>query len=226
MDDDRPSSEDSRRPVRIVVVDDHAVLLDSLASSLGGRPSLAVVATMTSLAAFEEQAGEHAPFDVVVVDYDLSDGRGTELVEAARSFGAVVLLLSGGKEAIVAAAAARSGCSGFVHKGSPLRELVDAIHSVADGGTVFSRVALASLAARGGEEPGLTERELEVLRLLGAGRSARQISDQLYLSVNTTRTHIRSILAKFDAQSQLEAVVKAVQTGVIVIGAAEPGGAR
>ncbi len=204
--------------VRLVIVDDHEVLLHSLASSLDSRPGLAVVASMTSLAAFEARAPTGPAFDVVVVDYDLNDGRGVELVPSARELGAVVLVLSGGDESIVARAAVRSGCAGFVHKGSPLHELERAIHLVHGGGTVFSQSALAAITKVAPLAPALTDRELDVLRLLGTGRSAAQIAKTLFVSIHTTRTHIRAILVKLDASSQLEAVVKAVRSGIILIG--------
>ncbi|MEZ5375144.1 MAG: response regulator transcription factor [Acidimicrobiales bacterium] len=205
-------------PVRIVVIDDHAVLLESLASSLGGRDGIEVVATMHSLAEFLECSGDAAPFDVVVADCDLGDGLGTDIVPQAAAAGAVVLVLSGWSQALVAATAAQTGCAGFVHKGSPLAELERAIRTVFDGGTVFAADAIAALTSVTDQaRPELTEREFDILRLLAGGRAAKEISETLFTSIHTTRSHIRSILTKLEATSQLETVVKAVQLGLIEI---------
>ncbi|MEZ5226298.1 MAG: response regulator [Acidimicrobiales bacterium] len=163
-------------PVRIVVIDDHAVLLESLASSLGGRDGIEVVATMHSLAEFLECSGDAAPFDVVVADCDLGDGLGTDIVPQAAAAGAVVLVLSGWSQALVAAAAAQTGCAGFVHKGSPLAELERAIRTRVrrrDGLCGDAIAALTSVTDQA--RPELTEREFDILRLLAGGRAAKEI---------------------------------------------------
>lgn len=204
--------------IQLVVVDDHAILLESLAAALSRYDDLDVVGVAQSVAAFTQLVDGLAGFDVAVVDYDLGDGRGTDIIGAAHRAGAEVLLMSGGHQLTVGAVAARSGCAGFVSKGAPLDDLAEAVRTVHTGGTVYSREVLMAVSTESSSTSSLTDRELEILQLLGAGRSASDISRRLHLSIHTIRSHIRSILQKLGAQSQLEAVVKAADAGLISIG--------
>ncbi len=99
-----------------------------------------------------------------------------------------------------------------------MASLVRAIHTVAAGGSVFPTTLLEEVLNRdkSGATP-LTEKEMEVLQLLATGRPAAEIAEQLFVSIHTARNHIRSILSKLEARSQLEAVVLAVRSGLVRI---------
>lgn len=208
--------------ISVVVVEDHAMVLAGLVEAISGEPSIDVVGAARSLAQAHEILAA-TPADVIVTDMQLGDGNGTALVEAAEQLcpGAAVLLISGYNDRRAVEAALESGCAGFVSKGRGVDELVHAIVTVAGGASVFPARLLAELVNRDGSRPflssTLSERELEVLTLLARARSAEQIADELGVSLHTVRNHIRAVLTKLDARSQLEAVVVGVRAGLVTI---------
>ena len=132
--------------------------------------------------------------------------------------GAAVLMISGFRDEATVTAAIEAGCSGFISKGLEVADLVTAIHTVANGTAVFPASLLSQISRRRREQPKgetLTEREHEVLRLLAEAMSVDDIAADLGLSVHTVRNHVRSILTKLQARSQLEAVVEGVRTGLV-----------
>ena len=158
--------------------------------------------------------------DVIVTDYELGDGRGTDLVEVASQANPPipVLLLTGIDDKRGIEAALASGCAGFVSKAQDFDQLVDAVVAVARGAAAFP----ASLLSRTlGEDPAsvsdLSPREVEVLQLLAEAKSVPEIAALLYISVHTVRNHIRQVLSKLGAHSQLEAVVLGARLGIVDI---------
>lgn len=126
-------------PVHVAVIDDHEMVLDALAEAIGLEDDLIVTGRFTSASEFLNWARGASPrAEVVVSDLDLGDELGTNLVRpAAELLGAPLLLISGTGDRRASAAAAESGCAGFVSKGVALDDLADAIRTVAAGGTVF-----------------------------------------------------------------------------------------
>jgi DNA-binding NarL/FixJ family response regulator len=207
--------------IRVVVCEDHQVVADGLAAVLGLQPGIEVVDVVHSVADVVDSAREHSP-DVVLMDYGLPDGNGAEATRAvkqARPEAKVVMLTSFADEETLVAAI-EAGCSGFVpkHKGSS--ELTVAVRLAAEGEAVVSPDMLALLLPRlththRGLGSDLTPREREVLQLLSDGESKDRIGARLFLSPNTVRNHIQSILSKLGAHSRLEAVAIAVREGLI-----------
>lgn len=207
-------------PLRVAVVEDHALLLESLALGLGSDDRIAVVGTFADIESIEAVADD-LTVDVLVADLELGTRLGTEVVgETSRRLGARVLLMSGTGDLRGVSAALDAGCSGFISKGASLDEVTEAVFTVGRGGAVFPTDVLGQVLSSGLDQFGatLTTRELEVLGLLASGLSAQEIADRLYLSLNTSRNHIASILSKLDARSQLEAVVMAARAGLIRVG--------
>lgn len=198
------------------------MVLAGLVEALSGDSALAVVGSARSLAEAEALL-EVTPADVVVTDLQLEDGAGTALVEIAdrTSPGAVVLLISGFNDRRAVEAALDSGCAGYVSKGRGVDELIHAIATVARGAAVFPARVLADLIGADASKPflssALSDRELEVLTLLAKARSADHIAADLGVSLHTVRNHIRAVLTKLEARSQLEAVVIGVRAGLVVI---------
>ncbi len=159
--------------------------------------------------------------DVLVTDYTLADGTGADVARFARSEAPNVstIVISGQPRARALEEAVDAGCAGFVSKTLSAGELADAIITVARGASVFPVGALRRLSAPDKTRPGatLTAREIEVLQLLSRAVPAPEIADHLTLSTHTARNHIRSILTKLGARSQLEAVVIAVRAGLVEI---------
>ncbi|MEL7156980.1 MAG: response regulator transcription factor, partial [Actinomycetota bacterium] len=186
---------------------------DGLVALLTADERFEVAGTAGTVDDFRARVGIWQP-GVVVADYRLPDGKGTDLVAHTT---APVLIISGSDGPRPFEDAYESGCAGFVSKTSNVDHLTDTVMLIAAGGTVFPRRAVRShgLSAGAGRYTTPTAREIEVLRLLAQARSVQQIADELVVSPHTVRNHVRSILTKLDARSQLEAVVKAVKLGLV-----------
>ncbi len=206
--------------LRVGVLEDHALLLESLVLGLEREDSIEVVATFSDIDSLEA-AADSLELDVLVADLEVGQRLGTEVVgETSRRLGARVLLMSGTGDLRGVSAALDAGCSGFISKGSTLEEVVQAVLTIGRGGAVFPNDVLGEVLNSGLERPGadLTSREAEVLELLATGHNAQEIAEALYVSLNTSRNHIAGILAKFGARSQLEAVVIAARAGIVKVG--------
>ena len=219
-------------PVRVMLVDDHRMFAESLARLLGEEPDIEVVGVAGGPVEAEALAAREVP-DVVLVDYALPDQDGVALTRRlkAQRPETLVVMLTGSPEDRIVLAAIEAGCSGFLTKDRAAAEVTGAIRAVAAGEALISPGMLARLLpqlSRNGRGPGpdhlpgggLTAREREVLDLLAEGLSNRVIADRLFLSVNTVRNYVQSILTKLDAHSKLEAVSSAARAGLINLGSA------
>jgi DNA-binding NarL/FixJ family response regulator len=135
-----------------------------------------------------------------------------------------VLILAGRMEVDTMARAAAEGACGFLPKTSSLEDICQAIRTARDGGMFVERELIGPLIDRlhrgapiggGSKRADITARETEVLTLLGEGLDVTSIAKQLKISVNTCRGHVKNLLVKFGAHSQLEAVVEAVHQGLL-----------
>lgn len=205
--------------IEVVIIDDHGLLVDALADALSEKDDIDVVGTAASLSEALPLVSGHAP-DVALLDHRLgdSDGPGATRAILAACPSCRVLLMSAAEPATMLADAMDAGIAGFVHKSSDLGDLVEAVQTVAAGGTVFDaadlQTALTQLAGRGRRSP-LTDREVQVLELLTQGLTTARIAERLTLSHHTVRNHVRHLLAKLDAHSQLEAVAIGLREGLV-----------
>lgn len=205
--------------ITVVVVDDHRLLVDALIDTLEGADGVDVTGAAGTLAEALPLVAGHQP-DVVLLDYRLTDSDGAtatrRILESHPDCS--VLLMSAAEPATMLAEAMEAGIAGFVHKSRGMDALVEALTTVAAGGTVFEaedlQAAVQRLGGRGSESP-LTERELEVLQLLAEGSNVEAIAEQLTLSHHTVRNHVRHVLEKLDAHSQLEAVAIGLRHGLV-----------
>jgi DNA-binding NarL/FixJ family response regulator len=206
--------------VRVLLVEDHAMVARGLEASLADEPDLEVVGIATTVDDGVLRFRQLSP-DVVVMDFRLPDGDGTEATRRIRAIDAdaAVLLLTGADDPGVVSAALDAGCSGFVSKGRDLDDLTSAIRAVARGAAVFPagllNRALSPEPPSTGTGADLTAREREVLGLLADGRSTEEIGTELFLSLHTVRNHVRNILTKLHARTKLEAVVIAARAGIV-----------
>ncbi len=194
------------------------MVLDAMRDALGQRDEIEVVGWARSYQEAIELLTMRAA-DVLVTDLELGDGRGTDLVKHASSVRPAipVLLITGTSDKKGIEAALGSGCAGFVSKTQGFGQLVDAVLAVASGGAVFP-ASLLSRTLRADSHPDdsdLSRRELEILQLLAAANSVPDISRILHLSVHTVRNHVKQVLTKLDAHSQLQAVVIAARRGLV-----------
>jgi len=206
---------------RVLVVDDHDLVAESLTRSLNAEPDLVVVGTAQSKQRALEAARELRP-DVVVMDYRLPDGTGAEATALIKAElpATEVVVLTGAASGASLADALEAGCSGFVAKEGRFEELVHTIRAVVAGEVRVPLGLVEDLAAHlrprsAGLGADLTPREREVLALLAVGSSTSQIVDALTVSIHTVRNHIRNILTKLNARSRLEAVAIATRIGVL-----------
>ena len=229
-----PSIRD--RPITVLLVEDHLILAESFMALLKREPSIEVVGIASTARAAVELAGLHEP-DIAVMDIRLPDGSGVDAAITIRSISErtafIFLTAYETEEALVEAVEA--GAVAFLPKSGASDTVVEAIKKVANGETLIEpgqiQFALTWRRARRRLDrdrqailDGLTRREMEVLRLLAAGADASTIAAQLHVSPLTVRTHIRSVLAKLDVHSQLQAVAKAQSLGIVTAsGTAPPG---
>lgn len=210
-------------PCRVVVVDDHDMIRESISGALGRSPGIEVVGTAGTVAEALQVAVTTAP-DVAVVDFALPDGTGVELAGELRtrqpSVRSLILTASEGVEA--AAAAVAGGCDGFLRKSADLRSLVGGVRRIHQGESLFDAQTLSTAVDRLRRPPpppvDLSARELEVLQHLADGSSTGEIAAELVLSHHTVRNHVRNALNKLGARSQLEAVVIASSLSLVDVG--------
>lgn len=208
------------RAVRVILVEDHAMVLDAVTAALAQHDEVEIAGRATS----HEEALKLLVMrtaDVIVTDLHLGDGRGTELVAHAAGMNPPipVLLMTGTNDRKGIEAALSSGCAGFVSKSQGFNQLLDAVLAVARGAAVFPAALLSQTLIEEAtpDDSGLSRRELEVLQLLAEANSVPEISKMLHLSVHTIRNHIKQVLSKLGAHSQLEAVVIGARLGYVNI---------
>jgi len=209
--------------IRVLVVDDHAVLRQALGIALETEEDIEVV----DLAADAPQALStirENDIDVALVDYVLDGLDGISLARElrARDPSIAVIMLTADDDDRVLVAAMEAGCAGFLTKVQPIDEIVEAVRTAAAGEPVVNTRQLVRLLPQlerrsqpRAAENELTDREREVLLLMAGGATNAVIARELFLSLHTVRNHVQSVLRKLDAHSKLEAVAVAVRTGVI-----------
>ncbi len=222
----RPAPGGSHR-LRLLVVDDHALLRQALRALLDGQESLEVVGEATNGREAVDAAERLRP-DVVLMDMVMPGLNG---IEATRQIikrvpNCRVLILTAYLEDERLLQALRAGASGYVVKNSELDELVLAVHSVHRGNTYFSSVVSEEISvnevllqskqpeARTGYDL-LTAREREVLQLIAEGMSNQRIADELVISVKTVEAHKAHIMSKLHAQNRTDLIRYAIKRGLV-----------
>lgn len=213
------------KPIRVAVVDDHALFRAGLLSLLGEMEEFTIVGE-----AGDGQAGidlvKRTHPDVLLLDVNMPGMGGVEMVRVLRNLlpkeqpRILMLTISKNEEDLLGAIT--SGADGYLLKNSEPEELRSAIRLVFQGMSVLSpqvtrQVMQAAVMAdvNRAAESGLSERELDVLSCLASGKTTSQIASELFISENTVKTHVRHILEKLDASNRAEAVSKAAQKGIL-----------
>jgi DNA-binding NarL/FixJ family response regulator len=202
-------------PTRILVVDDHPTVIDSVARRLADEVDMEVVDTARSLAeAAVALQRDGTKIDVVVCDVQMgADAQGLRLLEQfarGREGPPWFLMLSGYDYPTLFRAAWERGARGYVLKTAELADIVAAVRTVAAGGTAFSRAALGHVrtALR---RP--SDREIEVIGLVIAGAGNEQIARELFLSLKTVESHLRRLFNRYGVMNRTELAVLAVREG-------------
>jgi DNA-binding NarL/FixJ family response regulator len=193
--------------IRLLIVDDHPVVRDGTAALLAAQAGIAVAGTAGSI---DEAIALIAtvPADVLLLDIRLGTDSGLRLLTETSDDAPAIIVLTAYDYPQYAEAALRLGASGFVLKTAPLAELLDAIRRVAAGGMAFSiRPRSGAGLAR------LSERELDVVRLVVEGRSNDEIGARLGIGPKTVESHLRRLFERFDLASRTELATRALREG-------------
>ena len=227
---ERPQSLDRPEPIRTMIVDDHALFRRGLEMVLDEEADIEVVGQASDGSEAVEKAGESLP-DVVLMDIRMPRSSGIEacraMKEVAPSAKIVMLTISDEEEDLFEAI--RAGASGYLLKDLPLDEVAETVRAVHGGQSLINPsmagkllTEFAALAKRDGPDrvqqvpaPRLTDREMQVLKLVARGMNNRDIAKELFISENTVKNHVRNILEKLQIHSRMEAVMVAVREKLI-----------
>lgn len=203
----------------MVVVDDHATFAELLALGLAAEPGLQCVGTARTAAEGAALVRAVRP-DVAVLDVELGDAHHDGIDLAGRLIrelpGLRIVILTARVDARVMQRAATAGACALLPKSGPLVRTLHSIRAVEVGRFDVDPALLGRLVGRqAGPPPELTAREHEVLQLLAVGLDVRRIARHLTISEHTCRGHVKHLLAKLHAHSQLEAVVTAQRLGLL-----------
>jgi two-component system invasion response regulator UvrY len=208
--------------IRIVIADDHEILREGIKKIIRSHKDMRVVAEAGDLAHTIQLVEKHAP-DIVILDLGLPGHDGLEgLAEMRRRFPSVpVLILSMYPEERFAIRALKTGASGYVTKAMAAEELIKAIRKIVTGGTYISPCA-AELLALNIRKPrdtvshqSLTDRELQVVSMLGAGKQIKQIAAELSISISSVNTYRVRIFRKMGLASNAAVIRYAVEHGLV-----------
>jgi len=215
-------------PVKVLVVDDHALFRRGIVTVLANQENISVVGEANNGLEAIEKAAELAP-DVIVMDLNMPQCNGLEATQVlqARMPQINILVLTVSENEADLFRAIKFGATGYILKNTEPEELVQAIAHIAQGGVIISPVMAAKLltefkgAATGvkakaavDEEAALSPREDEVLRLVAQGATNKEIADSLFISENTVKTHLRNIMDKLHLANRSQAAAYAVKRGL------------
>jgi two-component system response regulator NreC len=215
-----PEPEHDRSPatIRVVIADDHAVVRRGLRQVLDSEPDLEVVADAASLGDARRYVRGHHP-DVLVLDLNLPEGLSLGAIPEIRSEfpHTQIVVLTMQNEPAYARKALSAGALGYVLKEAAESELVEAVRRAAAGDTYLNPRLGARVAAEPPPGPpgGLSEREVEVLRMVALGHTNAEVAEQLYLSVRTVETHRAHIQQKLRLGSRADLVRYALEHGLV-----------
>jgi DNA-binding NarL/FixJ family response regulator len=201
--------------IRILTVDDHPLLRKGIAALVNAEPDLKLVAEASNGKEAIDAFRSHRP-DVTLMDLQMPGVDGLEAIETIRrefpQARIIVLTTYSGDTQVLRAL--KAGARGYVLKGHVHKELLDTIRAVHAGQKRIPPEIAAELADHATDDP-LTGREIEVVRLIAAGNSNKQIADQLSIGEATVKSHVTNILSKLGANDRAHAVTIGLKRGII-----------
>jgi DNA-binding NarL/FixJ family response regulator len=207
----------TNRPISVLVVDDHPLMRVGISAIIDGRPNMATVAQAGTGEEAVELYEKHLP-DVTLMDLRLPRMSGVDTIRTIRRLNGqarfVVLTTYEGDEDIHQALEA--GAQGYIIKGMPYESLIDALERVHAGGHFLPSPVKRALASRTPDSE-LSQRERQVLQLMATGNSNKKIGDLLGITEATVKCHVSTILMRMNASDRTQAVVSALQRGLVHI---------
>lgn len=201
---------------RVLVIDDHPLIRSGIKRAISAVDQLELVGEAASKAEALAQIKHHNP-DAIVVDLNLPDGSGLEIIAWGRAIsqrlGIVALTVQDLPEHVLACM--QSGASAHVSKNAPVGELIAAIQRSLQTPLTFQSRRITNAIALQNQGVGLTARELEVLEILPSGDTVSEIATHLFLSVSTVKTHLAAIYRKLGAKNRVQAINAARRAGLL-----------
>jgi DNA-binding NarL/FixJ family response regulator len=200
--------------IRILIVDDHPMVREGLAGILA-RHQMTVVGLAANGRQAIELHTEHRP-DVMLLDLRLPDQTGFDVIKSVLQTNpdARIIVLSSSEGDASIYAAITAGAKGYLVKGIDGATLAEQVRQVAAGGNCLSPEAAGKLANYVASKK-LSDREVEVLRLISRGNSNKEIAQMLFVTEDTIKMHVKKTLAKLGANDRTQAVVIAIQRGLL-----------
>ena len=217
-------------PLRIVLADDHPLLRDALRRTLDAQPDLEVVGEASDGQEVVKLCRRLRP-DLVLMDVRMPRMDGLEATRVIKKDfpRTIVLVLTASNWPYDLSEALKAGAAGYVLKGAPIPEIIDAVHKVKVGEFPLNQEVATRLLMQLVEEvpkeerthkeeslpESLTPREADVLRLMARGRTNQQIAHDLLISVSTAKKHVRSVISTLGVSDRTQAAVRAVELGML-----------
>jgi DNA-binding NarL/FixJ family response regulator len=204
-----------QHPIRVLSADDHALLREGIAAVINGQPDMTMIAQASSGREAIQLFRQHRP-DVTLMDLRMPDISGIDaLIAILAAFpDARIVMLTTFEGDVEIQRSLAAGARGYLLKNTPPKELVEAIRQVHAGRKRIPREIAAQLAEHIADER-LTEREIDVLQHVAGGNRNRDIAEQLAISEETVKVHVKHIMEKLGASDRTAAVSIAVRRGII-----------
>ena len=210
-----PKMGASPAQIRVLSVDDHALIREGIAALIANQKDMRLVAEASNGREAIEQFRSHHP-DVTLMDVQMPEMNGIDALIAIRSEfpDARIIVLTTYAGDVLCKRAMQAGAQAYILKGNVRRDLLDMIRAVR-AGKKFIQAEVAAEFASHAVDDSLSEREVEVLSLIAAGNSNKLIADQLSISEDTVKGHVKSILSKLSVNDRTHAVTVGLKRGII-----------
>ncbi len=211
--------------IKIIIVDDHQIIRDGIEAMLLSEDKIEVIGTAHDYNALIK-IPDYQKADLLILDIALPDKSG---IEIARKFtekhkNIKILMLSANTDEEIIIESIKSGAKGFLHKDTSTEEFTEAIYSVCNGDEYFgeklSKLIYKSYISHVKNKPKpsqikLSDREIEVIKLLSDGQSSKEIANKLFISPRTVESHKANILEKLELKNNIEIVKFAIKEGIV-----------